>query len=364
MNGDIKEQFLNWAHDTGIVQFRTALCQYAGNLEQKVTEYEDMFGTVVNVIQVIVRICPPERRVILFTFLVKVRLAIGPQALPHRVKSQIQPDDNASIVQIVPLHRVDGTNLLECIAGRDPTDFCVALEDLISHARHTAEARGAEDRGSSGHRIQNLIRPVRAFEFGAENAALKLVHRPRGLTTPPKVGLQGAHSVLRLVGRSDAGFCALVMAENFALSTPEALHVETASLEKSSWAIVKLVIFLATASCLFDGVFLLGDLKLVQHNLIRVKPNLCGEEKAIGQDVGKFFLHPLRVRFSAPLETLQKLASFYRDAFGEILLSVELFPVSLGDKGREFVLDFLVDHGCAHFEREKVLWASSAHGLM
>jgi hypothetical protein len=67
--------------------------------------------------QVVVRVAPPELPILLLSLLVKVRGATDPEALLLRTVAKIETDDDADIVQIVALHRVDRAHLLEFATG-------------------------------------------------------------------------------------------------------------------------------------------------------------------------------------------------------------------------------------------------------
>jgi hypothetical protein len=70
--------------------------------------------------QVIVQVGPTESWVVLFAFLVKVRVVINEKTSPLRVESQIKTNNNTNVVQVVSLNYINRSYFLERIARRNP----------------------------------------------------------------------------------------------------------------------------------------------------------------------------------------------------------------------------------------------------
>ena len=68
------------------------------------------------------------------------------------------------------------------------------------------------------------------------------------------------------------------------------------------------------------------------------------EEEAVGQHVRELVPDSFDLGMLVPLEALQELAGFDRDALGEVLRRVELRLIALGDEGAQCVHDLLVVH--------------------
>ena len=69
--------------------------------------------------------------------------------------------------------------------------------------------------------------------------------------------------------------------------------------------------------------------QLLANELIRVRPDAIGEQDAVIEHVSQLAAHSIGVGICAPLEALEQLASFDRDALREVLWSMELGPVSV-----------------------------------
>jgi hypothetical protein len=66
--------------------------------------------------QVIVRVGPAESRVVLLALFVKVRVAINEKTPSFWVESQIRTNDDANVVQVVSLNRMNRSHFLERVA--------------------------------------------------------------------------------------------------------------------------------------------------------------------------------------------------------------------------------------------------------
>ena len=95
---------------------------------------------------------------------------------------------------------------------------------------------------------------------------------------------------------------------------------------------LKLVILGAPSPGLVDRILRACADELVQDQAFRIGAELVGEEKAVRKHVRELVANAAVIGCTIPLEALQELTGFDRDALRKILRTMELSPITLTHK--------------------------------